>query len=112
MAQCIWCTRAFTPRERGRNIYQLDHAGVTICWECSDRYDNELVRERLGNVRAQMWEEYAYTENGSRLPFVFKDWQISITPRTQMKAKAIDAFGKVWRVGWKDGTVTLRPSRT
>lgn len=107
--ECVWCSRTFMPRIVGANYYALLSAGTWICWECSDLYQEEEVRMRLGEVNAFFTQDRLATESGHTLSLTLLSWKTSHKPWARKIGQAADQYGKLWSVYTKKDHVRLKP---
>jgi hypothetical protein len=115
MKRCVWCSRMFLPREAGgKHCYQLPHAGLTICWDCSDKYEEVEIELHLGEVCGSLTSDKAtvVTENGYRLPFTIGNWTKPRTRWGKASAHAVDSYGRTWTGTQSGPIIRLRPTRS
>lgn len=110
---CAWCERPFAPRHTTcyRTCYSLSLAGVDICWNCSDLWEEEIVRMHFDCIKGWMdlTKTQITTESGHVLPVKLGEWRKALI-RKGYRADAVDLYGHNWRANLgKDHVVTLKP---
>ena len=106
---CIWCSSEFTPRDaRTESRYRLPSAGVTICWSCSDLYEQAEVEMHMDSLEALITGTKIHTENGFHLPITIESrWEAPWWRRDT--ARAVDSYGKRWSLKANGNYVALKP---
>lgn len=109
--ECSWCGRDFVPRDTGTPCYyQLISAGLMVCWDCSDLFDEANVKLHQDHLICGI-DEYnqLFTQNGYVLPLTLTDWKQPRTPWGKAYAHVVDSYGKQWLARAKPQYVTLKP---
>jgi chorismate mutase len=73
---CLWCGRSFVPGLK-KNHYRLESAGLSVCWDCSDKWEDTVVDLGFDQLVARLDESQCRvrTDNGHVLPLTLREWK-------------------------------------
>lgn len=110
LRECVWCSRRFVARPNtSHNFYVLVSAGIAICWNCSDLYDEAEVKLHFGPIRGRMDEDQVVTQNGHVLPLAVHRWLKPRFPWRKWTGYVVDSYGKTWTLKQRHDHVKLKP---